>query len=68
LRFDVGEENRLFAVSSRVVEAFAEHYIKEELGLGKKMWLVRASGGRGFPTYQNETWIRQHHAVLAYQR
>lgn len=50
LRFDAGDENRRLAVSTRVVERFAKHYIRESLSLKKKLYLVRR-GGRGFPTY-----------------
>jgi len=65
LRLDVGDENRRIAASTGVVKRFAEHYIRERLGLKKKVYLVRRRG-RGFPTYVDQAIEHRRYSVLAY--
>jgi hypothetical protein len=50
LRFDDIEEVARLAFSARVVRQFARYYVQRDLGLDKKMYLVRRDG-RGFPEY-----------------
>ncbi len=65
LRFDVLEENLRFALSTDLAASFARHYIIHELGLRKKLFLVRVKGKR-FPVYLNESDLRGQVARLAY--
>jgi hypothetical protein len=66
LQFDVGDENLRLAISSRVVEQFAEHYIRAVLALSKRLHLVR-SRGRGFPRYVDQATMRSRYLVPAYR-
>jgi len=66
LRFDVLEENLRFALSADLVASFAKHYILHELGLRKKLFLVRVKGKR-FPVYLDESDMRSQVARLAYR-
>jgi hypothetical protein len=50
LHFDDRLENVRMAVSARIAERFADHYVRTELRLTKKLHLMRL-GRRGFPTY-----------------
>jgi hypothetical protein len=65
LDLDNPDERMRLAVSTNVVEAFAETYIRHFLGLSKKLWLVRAKG-RGFPRFVDEETLSQGDFRLAY--
>ncbi len=57
LKFDTGEENHRLARSTRVIEALAKYYIESELKVIGRLYLVRV-GGRGFPRYVNDAFLR----------
>jgi hypothetical protein len=59
---DLREFTRL-AVSTRVLEDFAVHHVREGLGLRKGVWLVQV-GGRGFPVFKNEAFVRGTRCTL----
>jgi len=48
-------------ISTRIIEEFARFYIENELGLNKKLYLVRRKG-RGFPVYvtEDELWRKAY--------
>jgi methylamine utilization protein MauJ len=50
LRFDDWKENRRMAISTRIAERFAKHYVRTELRLTKDLHLLRL-GRRGLPVY-----------------
>ena len=66
LKFDVGAESMRLLISTRVVEQFARHYIKNVLGLRGEMCLVRKKG-RGFPVFVDAAYLHHHHCVPAYK-
>lgn len=53
LDLDVQGERMRLSMSTRVVAAFAEHYIRERLRLTETLHLVRPTRG-GFPVYAND--------------
>jgi hypothetical protein len=65
-RFDVREDNVRLAVTRIVLKRFAEYFVREELQLKRKLYLVRP-GGRGFPSYLDAVDMRSQHAVFAYR-
>jgi len=68
LRIDDLDDLERFWISTYVVKEFARFYIKNELGLNKKAYLVRRKG-RGFPTYVGEDELREKlDYKLAYER
>jgi hypothetical protein len=64
LDLDDWEDLRRFAISVRVVETFAESYIKHHLGMSKKLLLVRPRSG-GFPRFADEATRRTGRFVVA---
>ena len=50
LKLDLSAENKRLAISTRIVESFARHYIKTDLALTETMWLTRGKN-RLFPVY-----------------
>lgn len=65
LKFDVGEEDRRLAISTRIIQELAKHYITNVLGLRNKLYLVR-KGGLGFPVYVTKAFLQRAHCVPAY--
>ena len=59
LRFDDEDEGRRLAISTRIVQELARHYIRTALGVGGTLHLVRPGSG-GFPRYVDETYLHQH--------
>jgi hypothetical protein len=53
LLVDVRADNVRMAISARVIECFAAHYIREVLGLSSRVHLVRGAAGR-FPAFRTE--------------
>lgn len=66
LKLDTQIESRRLAVSTRVVQEFARLYIRDELKLDKKLYLVRKSG-RGFPFYADDDYLRKNYCTAAYK-
>ena len=54
-------------ISTRVVEGFAKYYVKSELGLTEKLYLVKRTR-RGFPIYLAENELREGGYKIAYER
>ncbi len=65
LRFDVGDENKRMGISTAIVERFAAYYIRHDLGLSKKLYLVRRKG-KGFPTYVDTATSSRRPFLIAY--
>jgi hypothetical protein len=63
LEFDVSVESRRLAVSTKIAQRLARHYIRAVLRVNKTMYLVR-KGGRGFPCYVPEEWLSTNHGVV----
>ncbi len=66
LAFDQRSEDRRMRVSAKVVERFAEDYIRNALKLTKTVTLVRVDG-RGFPRYMDQASRRRSRITLAYR-
>lgn len=66
-KLDTPEDNRRIAVSTKIVKEFAYYYIWNELGLSKKMYLIKNDEHK-FPAFVTETDIRKTHFVMAYSR
>lgn len=66
LRFDNQDETTRMSVSARVAETFAKFYVKNELQLNKRMFLVRKNRSGGFPIYLDEDALRRHFYRPAY--
>ncbi len=64
---DRPDERSRLAVSSRVVEGFAEHHLRTRLGLSDKLYLLRPRGG-GFPTFMVYPEVSRRGYVVAYPR
>jgi hypothetical protein len=67
LKLDTAVDNERIAVSSNIVERFAAFYIREELGLRKRQYLIR-KGGKGFPVFVDEEYLSTHSCTIAYRR
>jgi len=65
LDLDKAEERCRLATSVRVVEGFAEYYIRNALCLSDKLHLLRPRGG-GFPRFVNPSTALPWEFVLAY--
>ncbi len=66
LDLDRHEERMRLAVSNRVVKAFAEYYIREVLGLKKRLNLIREKRG-GFPTFVDDQTMVSGRFRVAYR-
>lgn len=60
LDLDKPSERMRLAISTHVVAAFAEEFIREGLGLTADLYLVRPRGG-GFPVYMDSAALRTGH-------
>jgi hypothetical protein len=67
LEVDDLKDSQRISISTRIIEEFARYYIKDELGLNKKLHLVRRVKG-GFPTYVAEDQLRKKAYKIAYGR
>ena len=67
LKLDTPEDNRRIAVSTKIVKEFAYYYIWHDLGLSKKMYLIKNDEHK-FPTFVTEADIRKTRFVMAYNR
>jgi hypothetical protein len=59
LRFDDEEEAARFAISTRIVQELVRHYIRTELGVINRLYLVRTERN-GFQKYVDEAYGYQH--------
>lgn len=67
LKLDTAVDNERIAVSSNIVERFAAFYIRTELGLRKRQYLIR-KGGKGFPAYVDRDYLSTKSCTMAYKR
>ena len=65
LLLDSASDTARIAISTRIVKALAEFYIENELGLTKRLWLVRKRSG--FPFYADEEYLCRHGCKMAYK-
>lgn len=65
LELDWPEERTRLAVSTRIVKAFAEFYIRDFLKLESRLFLVRENK-RSFPIYADHQYISTHRCMSAY--
>jgi hypothetical protein len=67
LAVDELSEYKRLVVSTRVLEEFAEYHLREVLGLRASIWLVQV-GGRGFPVFKTEAFVRGTRCLLVRNR
>lgn len=67
LLLDSAADVTRIAISTRAAKALAEFYIKNALGLTKRLHLVRKNG-RGFPFYADDKYLRTHGCKIAYNK
>lgn len=70
LEVDDLDDQERFYISARVMEGIARFYIKHELGLDRRLYLVRKvrKSSRGFPQYLAEDDLRKGSYVVAYEK
>ena len=67
LKLDSWKDTKRITMSTDILKKFARFYIKDELKLQDKLYLVRKKG-YGFPVFVNERIYRSKGYSLAYKR
>ncbi|MCK5644510.1 MAG: hypothetical protein KAJ19_27175 [Gammaproteobacteria bacterium] len=65
IQIDVVDDIQRLHISTRVVRAFSEHYIRNKLRLKNNRYLCRKKG-RGFPVFLTENEMKNNSYTLAY--
>jgi hypothetical protein len=66
LEMDSMSERSRMSMSTRVIKAFAEHYIGNAIGLDDSLYLVRKSKN-SFPVFADRDAIKRNHYLMAYK-